>query len=101
MDTVRLVLEQHRFEPAEATVKAGERFRIEVTNRDPTPSEIESSDMRIEKIVPAGAKVTLTAGPLSPGDTGSSTNITLKPQRERSSPRSSKTGKHAHNGERQ
>jgi plastocyanin len=67
MDTVRLVLEQHRFEPAEATVKAGERFRIEVTNRDPTPSEIESSDMRIEKIVPAGAKVTLTAGPLKPG----------------------------------
>lgn len=67
MDTVRLVLEQHRFEPAESTVKAGEQFRIEVTNRDPTPSEIESSEMRIEKIVPAGAKVTLTAGPLKPG----------------------------------
>jgi plastocyanin len=67
METVRLVLEQHRFEPAEATVKAGERFRIEVTNRDPTPSEIESSDMRIEKIVPAGATVTVMAGPLKPG----------------------------------
>ncbi len=66
-DIVRLTLEQHRFNPDQATVTAGERFRIEVTNNDPTPSEFESHDLRIEKIVPAGSKVTVSAGPLRPG----------------------------------
>ncbi len=67
MDVVRLTLEQHRFQPDQATVAAGQRFQIEVTNQDPTPSEIESRELRIEKIVPPGSKVTVSAGPLRPG----------------------------------
>src|ERR1700722_18083086 len=64
---VQLGLSQHRFVPSEVTVPAGERFRIEVTNQDPTPSEFESSDLRIEKIVPPASKVAVRAGPLKPG----------------------------------
>jgi hypothetical protein len=67
MDTVQLRLAEHRFVPSEVTVPAGERFRIEVTNQDTTPSEFESSDLRIEKIVPPLSKVTVNAGPLRPG----------------------------------
>ncbi len=67
METVQLSLSGHRFVPSEVTVPAGERFRIEVTNQDATPSEFESSDLRIEKIVPPLSKVTVSAGPLKPG----------------------------------
>ncbi len=66
-DPITLVLKDHQFTPAAVTVPAGERFRIEVANQDPTPAEFESSDLRVEKIVVAGGKITVLAGPLKPG----------------------------------
>jgi heme/copper-type cytochrome/quinol oxidase subunit 2 len=66
-DAIVLTLKDHRFAPAEASVPAGERFRIEVENQDTTPAEFESSDLRVEKIVVPGGKITLMAGPLKPG----------------------------------
>jgi len=48
-------------------VPAGERFRIEVENQDPTPAEFESNDLRIEKIVVPGGRIAVMAGPLKPG----------------------------------
>ena len=62
-----LTLKDHRFTPATASVDAGERFRIVVTNQDGTPAEFESSDLRVEKIVVPGGKITVMAGPLKPG----------------------------------
>ncbi len=67
IDIVQFTLEQHRFHPDQATVPAGARFRIEVTNKDLTPGELESRDLRIEKIVPPGGTITVSAGPLRPG----------------------------------
>jgi heme/copper-type cytochrome/quinol oxidase subunit 2 len=66
-DNVKLVLENHTFTPTEITVPANERFQIEVENRDSTPAEFESYDLRIEKIVVGGGKITLRAPPLKPG----------------------------------
>lgn len=66
-DPVTLTLKDHRFTPAEISVPSGERFRIEVINQDTTPAEFESSDLRVEKIVVPGGKITVTAGPLKPG----------------------------------
>ena len=66
-DPISLTLKDHRFIPAEVTAPANERFRIEVVNQDPTPSEFESSDLRVEKIVVPGGKITVRAGPLKPG----------------------------------
>ncbi len=66
-EPVQLTLKDHRFVPAEVSVPAGERFRIEVSNQDATPSEFESNDLRVEKIVVAGGKIIVMAGPLKPG----------------------------------
>jgi hypothetical protein len=66
-DTVQLTLKDHHFTPAEVSVPAGERFRIEVTNHDPTPAEFESGDLRAEKIVTPGGTIAVMAGPLKPG----------------------------------
>ena len=67
MDPYRLSIKEHRFEPAEITVPAGEKFRIEVTNEDPTPEEFESHELKVEKIVVGGSKINVLAGPLPPG----------------------------------
>jgi heme/copper-type cytochrome/quinol oxidase subunit 2 len=67
MDPVQLTLQNHRFQPDHVTVPAGERFRIELTNHDDTVDEFESYDMKFEKIVVPGARITVFAGPLHPG----------------------------------
>jgi Cupredoxin-like domain len=66
-DPVLLRLKDHRFAPSDVTVTAGERFRIEVENQDDTPAEFESSDLRVEKIIVPGGKISVMAGPLKPG----------------------------------
>ncbi|HJS86569.1 MAG TPA: cupredoxin domain-containing protein [Acetobacteraceae bacterium] len=66
-DPIALVLRDHRFTPDHLEVPAGQRLRIEVTNQDATPAEFESFDMKVEKIVVPGGKITVSAGPLRPG----------------------------------
>jgi hypothetical protein len=66
-DAVTLTIKDHRFVPSEVSVPAGERLRIEVENRDSTPAEFESADLRVEKIVVPGGKIAVMAGPLKPG----------------------------------
>jgi heme/copper-type cytochrome/quinol oxidase subunit 2 len=66
-DPIVLTIKNHRFTPAEVSVPAGERIRIEVENQDSTPAEFESSDLRVEKIVVPGGKIVVMAGPLKPG----------------------------------
>jgi plastocyanin len=64
---VLLVIKNHRFEPAQLKVPAGQRIKLVVHNQDTTPEEFESHDLNREKIVPGGAKVSLFIGPLKPG----------------------------------
>jgi hypothetical protein len=66
-EAVTLTIKNHQFVPSEVSVPAGERFRIEVENQDSTPAEFESADLRVEKIVVPGGKITVMAGPLKPG----------------------------------
>jgi hypothetical protein len=66
-ETITLTLKEHLFVPREVSVPAGERFRIEIENQDPTPAEFESADLRVEKIVVPGGKIAVMAGPLKPG----------------------------------
>jgi heme/copper-type cytochrome/quinol oxidase subunit 2 len=91
-DAVTLTLKDHHFAPSELSVPAGERFRIEVENKDTTPAEFESSDLRVEKIVVPGGKIVVMVGPLKPGTykffddyhpdtaTGTMTAVAGKPQ---------------------
>ena len=62
-----LVIESHRFIPAELTVPAGQKIRLVVENRDPTPEEFESYDFNREKIVSGKGRIALFVGPLKPG----------------------------------
>lgn len=64
---VMLVIKNHRFEPAELKVPAGQRVKLVVHNQDATPEEFESHGLNREKVVPAGGKVTVYIGPLDKG----------------------------------
>jgi heme/copper-type cytochrome/quinol oxidase subunit 2 len=62
-----LVIKNHRFEPAELKVPAGQRVKLTVHNQDATPEEFESHKLNREKVVPPGAKVVVYIGPLTKG----------------------------------
>ena len=64
---VSLVIRDHRFEPEEVTVPAGQKIKLVVHNQDHTPEEFESHELNREKVIPGGAKATIFVGPLSPG----------------------------------
>jgi plastocyanin len=64
---LQLVIKDHRFEPAELKVPAGQRIKLVVHNQDATPEEFESHSLNREKVVPAGGKVTIYIGPLDRG----------------------------------
>jgi len=66
-DPVSLDLSGHKFTPQAITVPANQKFQIKVTNKDDTPAEFESHDLKVEKIVVPGGTVTVSAGPLKPG----------------------------------
>ncbi len=63
-----LVIRDHKFEPAELTVPAGERIKLVVDNQDATAEEFESHDLRREKIIPANSKASVWVGPLPAGE---------------------------------
>lgn len=62
-----LVLENHRFIPAELTVPAGKRVKLVIENRDPIPEEFDSYDLRREKVIAGNSKGEVWVGPLDPG----------------------------------
>lgn len=63
----RLILKNHRFEPASLAVPAGEKFKLIIENQDPTPEEFESHTLNREKIVPGHGQIILYLGPLNTG----------------------------------
>src|SRR5438552_10113709 len=65
--TYTLVIKDHRFQPSEIEIPAGQKISLIVKNDDATPEEFESSELRREKVVPAGGQVTVYIGPLKPG----------------------------------
>ena len=68
--TFTLVLKNHRFAPATLEVPAGKRVKLIVDNRDATPEEFESTDLRREKVVPGPSKGIVWVGPLPKGTYG-------------------------------
>jgi plastocyanin len=63
----RLVIRDHKFEPAELTVPAGQKIRLTVENQDATPEEFESNELNREKIVTGKGTITIMLGPLDAG----------------------------------
>lgn len=62
-----LVIRDHRFEPAEVRVPAGQKIKLVVHNQDATPEEFESHELNREKVIAPGTKATIFIGPLKPG----------------------------------
>ena len=66
-DEFRLVIENHKFEPAELVVPAGKKVKLIVENRDPTPEEFDSHALNREKVIAGKSTATIFIGPLKPG----------------------------------
>jgi plastocyanin len=64
---VKLVIQDHRFEPAELTVPAGKKVKLAIENRDATPEEFESKSLKREKVIAGKSTATISIGPLAPG----------------------------------
>ena len=59
-----LVIRNHRFEPAQVRVPAGQKVKLIVDNQDATAEEFESKSLKREKVIPPKTKATLLAAPL-------------------------------------
>jgi plastocyanin len=64
---IPVTIEKNRFQPSEIKVKAGAPFVLVVTNKDATPEEFESKELRIEKIIPAGKTLKIRVRALKAG----------------------------------
>ena len=63
----RLVIVNHRFQPATLAIPANTKVRLMVENRDATPEEFESNDFDREKVILPNSSVVIFVGPLRPG----------------------------------
>src|SRR5574340_1606678 len=68
MALFKLVARDGVFEPTAIEVPAGKRVRLEVHNQGKTPMEFESRDLKQEKVIPPGGKVTLTINAMKAGE---------------------------------
>ena len=64
---VTLVIKDHKFMPAELKVPAGKTIVLTIDNRDATPEEFDSGDLKIEKVIPGGTTAKVRFGPLKAG----------------------------------
>ena len=62
-----VTIKDHKFSPSELKVPAGKRITVTVVNDDPTPEELESRELKIEKIIPGKSKGVVRFGPLTKG----------------------------------
>lgn len=61
-------IKNHHFEPSEIRVEPNKKFNLIVENLDPTLEEFESDDLKKEKLVGAGKKITLPINGLKVGE---------------------------------
>lgn len=64
---LNLTIEQHIFTPAILTIPAHTPFTLKIENRDRTPEEFESHELKREKIIPGGTTGMVNFGSLEPG----------------------------------
>ena len=65
---ITVTLQNHRFTPAQITVPAGQKVRINLVNRDAATEEFDSHDLRVEQVVTPMGHASFTIGPLQPGE---------------------------------
>lgn len=65
-----IVIQNHTFDPSTVEVPANTRVKLVIDNRDDTPEEFESHDLRREKVIPGHSKATVWVGPVPKGAYG-------------------------------
>ena len=63
-----LTIEHHKFAPDRIEVPAGKKVKFLIENKDATPEEFESTELKIEKVIPGKTKGVVFIGPLKPGE---------------------------------
>lgn len=63
----RLLIQDHKFQPTEIQVPAGQKFKLIVENQDSSPEEFESVELNREKVVIGNSSIDIYLGPLEPG----------------------------------
>jgi hypothetical protein len=61
-------IKDHKFEPAILELPANQKFKLIVENLDKTLEEFESNDLKKEKLVGGGKKITIIINPLKSGE---------------------------------
>ncbi|MCY7386907.1 MAG: cupredoxin domain-containing protein [Burkholderiales bacterium] len=64
---IKLVIENHRFQPETVNVPTGKKVKLVIENRDSTPEEFESHPLNREKVIPGKSTGTVYIGPLAAG----------------------------------
>jgi plastocyanin len=64
---IPVTIEKNRFQPDVIKVKAGTPFVLVVTNKDATPEEFESKELRVEKVIPGGKTMKIRVRALKAG----------------------------------
>ena len=67
---IALTIEQHKFSPEQIKVKAGAPFVLVITNKDSTPEEFESKDLKMEKVIHGGKTLKVRVPALKAGSYG-------------------------------
>ncbi len=61
-------IKNNKFEPAEIKIPANQDFKLVIENTDKTLEEFESNDLKKEKLVGAGKKITIPVKGLKAGE---------------------------------
>lgn len=64
----KLQIKDHKFEPQILEVPANQKFKLIIENLDKTLEEFESNDLKKEKLVGGGKKITIIISPLKSGE---------------------------------
>ena len=64
---IAITIKDHQYVPSDVPVPAGVKVELVIKNDQTVNAEFESSVLHREKIVPAGAQISVFVGPLSPG----------------------------------
>lgn len=61
-------IKNHKFEPSEVNVPAGQKVKLIVKNEDKTAEEFESHELKREKVIAGGKQAVIFLGPLKKGE---------------------------------
>ena len=64
---IKLIIENHRFQPETVNIPRGKKVKLVIENRDSTPEEFDSHSLNREKVIPGKSTGTVYIGPLAAG----------------------------------